>query len=145
MAAEATGPAAILRKLRADNPDITAAVLVTADGFPVAADAVPEVNTDLLAALAADLLARANRSAQEFGQGELNEIYAHGTAGYVIVARAGADQLLACLAAGSATLGLLLIDVRRTANQLAAGESQTPATGSAGEGSQEGGQASLQV
>ncbi len=124
MATETTGPAAILKKLRADNPDITAAVLVTADGFVSAADAVPEVNTDLLAALAADLLARANRSVQEFGQGELNEIYAHGTAGYVIVARAGEDQLLACLAAGSATLGLLLIDVRRAANQLAQGSGE---------------------
>ena len=138
MAAEASGPAAILRKLRADNPDITAAVVVTADGFPVAADAVPEVNTDLLAALAADLLARANRSAQEFGQGELNEIYAHGTAGYVIVARAGTDQLLACLAAGSATLGLLLIDVRRTAAQLAGGPAGTDAA-------QAGQQPSLEV
>ncbi|MBC7286649.1 MAG: hypothetical protein H5T86_01115, partial [Armatimonadetes bacterium] len=46
--------------------------------------------------------------------------------GYVIVARAGEDQLLACLAAGSATLGLLLIDVRRTANQLAGSPNPSP-------------------
>jgi predicted regulator of Ras-like GTPase activity (Roadblock/LC7/MglB family) len=108
-----------LRELRANNPDIGAAVLATEDGFPVAADAVPEVNTDLLSALAADLLMRAARSAKEFGQGDLNEIYAHGSAGYVIVARAGAGQVLACLASGHATLGLLLVDVRRTANKLA--------------------------
>jgi hypothetical protein len=114
-----SGPAAILRELRANNPDIGAAVLATEDGFPVAADAVPEVNTDLLSALAADLLMRAARSAKEFGQGDLNEIYAHGSAGYVIVARAGAGQVLACLASGHATLGLLLVDVRRTANKLA--------------------------
>jgi predicted regulator of Ras-like GTPase activity (Roadblock/LC7/MglB family) len=113
------GPAAILHDLRASNPDVNAAVLVTADGFPVAADAVPEVNTDLLAALAADLLTRASRSAKEFGAGTLNEIYAHGSAGYVIVARAGEGQVLACMASGSATLGLLLMDVRRTAAALA--------------------------
>ncbi len=115
----ASGPAVILRDLRASNPDVNAAVLVTADGFPVAADAVPEVNTDLLAALAADLLTRASRSAKEFGAGTLNEIYAHGSAGYVIVARAGEGQVLACMASGSATLGLLLMDVRRTAAALA--------------------------
>lgn len=114
-----SGPAAVLRDLRANNPDVSAAVLATEDGFPVAADAVPEVNTDLLAALAADLLMRAARSAKEFGQGDLNEIYAHGAAGYVIVARAGQGQVLACLASGHATLGLLLVDVRRTANKLA--------------------------
>lgn len=128
MAGETSAQANVLRQLRASNPDITAAVLVTDDGFPVAADAVAELNTDLLAALAADLLARANRSAAEFGQGQLNEIYAHGDAGYVIVARAGQGQVLACLASGNATLGLLLIDVRRTANQLASGAA-SPAAG----------------
>jgi hypothetical protein len=117
--AAAGGPAAILRDLRANNPDVTAAVLATEDGFVVGADAVPEVNTDLLAALAADLLTRAARSAKEFGQGDLNEIYAHGSAGYVIVTKAGAGQVMACLASGHATLGLLLQDVRRTANKLA--------------------------
>ncbi|MGD9519390.1 MAG: roadblock/LC7 domain-containing protein [Armatimonadota bacterium] len=108
-----------LRELRAANPDVTAAVLVTDDGFPIAADAVPDLNTDMLAALAADLLTRSNRSAKEFGQGELKEIYAHGSVGYVIVSRAGEGQVLACLASGTATLGLLLIDVRRTAAELA--------------------------
>ncbi len=126
MAAETGGPAAILRQLRTSNPDITAAVIVTDDGFQVAADAVPDVNTELLAALAADLLVRANRSANEFGQGELNEIYAHGEAGYIIVARAGEGQVLACLASGNATLGLLLLDVRRTASQLASGGTANP-------------------
>ncbi|MCD6351996.1 MAG: roadblock/LC7 domain-containing protein [Armatimonadetes bacterium] len=119
MATDTSGPAGILRQLRASNPDITAAVVATEDGFPVAADAVPDVNTDLLAALAADLLARSNRSAREFGQGDLSEIYAHGSAGYVIVANAGEGQVLTCLASGSATLGLLLIDVRQTASALA--------------------------
>lgn len=119
MAGDVSGPGKTLRQLRAANPDITAAVVVTDDGFPVAADAVPELNTELLAALAADLLARSNRSAKEFGQGELNEIYAHGSSGYVIVAMAGEGQVLACLASAGATLGLLLLDVRRTAAELA--------------------------
>jgi predicted regulator of Ras-like GTPase activity (Roadblock/LC7/MglB family) len=126
--AEASEYKSVLRELRASNPDITGAVLVTEDGFCVASDGVPDLNTDLLAALAADLLARANRSAKEFGQGELNEIYAHGSAGYVIVAKAGEGHVLACIASGSATLGLLLIDVRRTAAELskAAGSSDPP-------------------
>jgi predicted regulator of Ras-like GTPase activity (Roadblock/LC7/MglB family) len=128
MSSDTSAWAEVLRQLRAANPDITAAVLVTPDGFPIAADAVPELNTDLLAALAADLMARANRSAREFRQGELNEIYAHGTAGYVIVARASSGEMLACLAAGSATLGLLLIDVRRTVAQLGSSQPTSAAS-----------------
>ncbi len=131
MVGDASGPGKILRQLRAANPDITAAVVVTDDGFPVAADGVPDLNTDLLAALAADLLARSNRSAKEFGQGELSEIYAHGSSGYVIVAKAGEGQVLACLASAGATLGLLLLDVRQTAAELAhpGGSSSQPTLG----------------
>lgn len=108
-----------LKQLRQDNPDITAAVLVTADGFAIAADAGPEVAADMLAALAADLMARASRSAREFGQGDIQELYARAETGYVIVARAGAEQVLACLASPNVTLGLLLADIRQTATAVA--------------------------
>ena len=109
-----------LRQLRQDNADITAAVVVTADGFAIASDAGPDVDADMLAALAADLMARASRSAREFGQGDIQELYARAETGYVIVARAGTEQVLACLASPNITLGLLLADVRQTAAALAA-------------------------
>ena len=108
-----------LRELRQNNPDISAAVVVTGDGFAVASDAGPEVDADMLAALAADLMARAARSAQEFEQGDILELYARAETGYVIVARAGSEQVLACLASPSVTLGLLLVDVRQTAAAVA--------------------------
>lgn len=108
-----------LRELRQNNPDISAAVVVTSDGFAVASDAGPEVDADMLAALAADLMARAARSAQEFEQGDILELYARAETGYVIVARAGSEQVLACLASPSVTLGLLLVDVRQTAAAVA--------------------------
>ncbi len=118
-AGEASAIGAVLQRLRQDNPDIQACVVATEDGFLVAGQGAPDVNAELLAALAADLLSRASRSAREFGQGALNEIYAHGERGYVIVARAGEGQVLAALAAPGATLGLLLIDIRRTASEIA--------------------------
>ncbi len=108
-----------LSRLRQDNPDVTAAVLVTPDGFPIAADTGPEVSADMLAALAADLLARASRSAREFGQGAIQELYARAETGYVIVTQAGPEQILACLANPQVTLGLLLADVRQSAAALA--------------------------
>ena len=120
MVTESSSPDSILSKLRRDNPDVTTAVVVTLDGFPVAADSAPEVPTDMLAALAADLLTRASRSAREFGQGGIEEFYARAETGYLIVIQAGADQILACLADPEITLGLLLADVRQAAAALAA-------------------------
>ncbi|MFP3905363.1 MAG: roadblock/LC7 domain-containing protein, partial [Armatimonadota bacterium] len=101
-----------LAALRANNPDIRAAALVTEDGFAVEADCGPDVDEESLAALAADLLSRASRSSQEFDNGQLNELYARGPQGYLIVERAGEGQVLACLASAEATIGLLLRDVR---------------------------------
>ena len=115
MVSETFSAVETLKRLRQNNPDITAAALVTADGFVIASDAVPDVDGDMLAALAADLLARAGRSAKEFGQGDIMELYARADTGYVIVVRAGPNQLLACLASPNVTLGLLLVDVRQTA------------------------------
>ena len=115
---EASG-GGVLAQLRASNPDITGAALVTEDGFPVESDTGPEIDEESLAALAADLLARASRSSEEFGNGRLDELYARGDEGYLIVVRAGTDQVLACLAAAQATVGLLLRDVRQAAAELA--------------------------
>ncbi len=109
----------VLAQLRANNPDIIGAALVTADGFPVEADTAGDIDEDSLAALAADLLARASRSSEEFGNGSLDELYARGSQGYLVVVRAGADQVLACLASANATVGLLLRDVRQAAAGLA--------------------------
>ena len=117
--AQAEGTEGSLAKLRAANSDITAAALVTADGFVVEADTGPQIEEESLAALAADLLARASRSSEEFGNGQLDELYARGPDGYLLVVRAGADQVLAALASSAATVGLLLRDVRQAAAELA--------------------------
>ncbi len=119
MVSETSSPDETLTQLRQSNPDITAAAVVTSDGFPIASDASPDVDADMLAALAADLMARASRSAREFEQGDITELYARAETGYVIVARAGTEQVLACLASPTATLGLLLVDIRQTAAALA--------------------------
>lgn len=113
------GGGSTLAQLRANNPDILAAAVVTTDGFAVEADTSAEIDEDSLAAMAADLLARASRSSQEFGNGALDELYARGEQGYLLVARAGTEQVLACLASADATVGLLLRDVRQAAAKIA--------------------------
>ena len=118
MATPSAGAGA-LAKLRAANSDITGAALVTADGFAIEAHTASGIDEESLAAMAADLLARASRSSEEFGNGALDELYARGDGGYLIVVRAGPDQVIACLASSDATVGLLLRDVRAAAEQFA--------------------------
>ena len=58
-----------LRALRAKNVDISAAVVATLDGLPVASAAASEADPDGVAALAADLLQRAGRATEDVGAG----------------------------------------------------------------------------
>jgi uncharacterized protein len=109
----------LVSDLRSANPDIDAAVVATADGFVLAEDTIPDMSPDMLAALGTDLLGRASRSAEEFGRGQIDELYFRGPEGYMTVVRAGAGQALVCVANANVTLGLLLADVRRAAAKLA--------------------------
>lgn len=106
-----------LAAMRSANPDLTAAALVTTDGFAVASDVSAGVDEEALAALAADLIARAGRSSREFGNGDIEELYARGPQGYLVVMSAGVDQALVCLAKSDTTVGLLLRDVRKAARE----------------------------
>jgi len=114
-----SGQQAVLRSLRQANPDITAAVLATADGFAVHADAAGEVDGDALAATAADISLRASKMVQELGQGDLREIVVVSANGYILSARVSDDLCLAVTARSGATLGLLIVSVRKAAGELA--------------------------
>jgi len=113
------GAVAVLQQLRRSNPDIVAAVLATADGFAVHSDAAADADADSLAAMAADLAARAARMSADLGQGNLQEIVAQADGGYILASRVGEEMTLAVIANSSASLGLLIISVRKAATQLA--------------------------
>jgi predicted regulator of Ras-like GTPase activity (Roadblock/LC7/MglB family) len=108
-----------LQQLRQKSPEVTATVLATADGFPVHSDAAGGVDVDSLAATAADLAARTARMAEDLGQGSLQQILAQADGGYILASRISDEMTLAVIAKTEASLGLLLINVRKAAAQLA--------------------------
>ena len=61
----------------------------------------------------------AGRSSREFGNGDIEELYARGPQGYLVVMSAGPEQALVCLAKSETTVGLLLRDVRKAAKEFA--------------------------
>jgi len=110
---------AVLQQLRRNNPDIVGAVVATADGFAVHADASADADPDSLAAMAADLALRAARMADDLDQGRLLEIIAHADRGHILAQRISDEMTLAVLAKADSSIGLLIINVRKAAAQLA--------------------------
>jgi predicted regulator of Ras-like GTPase activity (Roadblock/LC7/MglB family) len=108
-----------LKQLRERNPDVTAAVLATVDGFPVHIDTAGGVDTDALAATAADIAARASRMGEDLRIGGTGEIMVRADEGYVVAARISDELCLAVTAKADSSLGLLIIGVRKLVAQLA--------------------------
>ncbi|MFQ5809701.1 MAG: roadblock/LC7 domain-containing protein [Armatimonadota bacterium] len=109
----------LLRSVRESNSDLNGVALVTGEGFSIASDLEPDLDEESMAALTADLLGHAARSMGEFGRGDCTELYARGENGFIMAFRAGDDAVLVCLAAPHASLGLLMLDMRRAAARAA--------------------------
>ena len=108
-----------LQQLRERSPEVSAAVIVTADGFPVHTDSAGGVDADALAATAADLAMRASRMGDDLGLGQTGEIMVRAEHGYVVAIKVSDDYCLALTAKADSSLGLLLIGIRKLVAQLA--------------------------
>ncbi len=108
-----------LRELQASTPDIEASAVVSVDGL-IIASALPEnTEEDRVSAMSAAMLSLGERIAQELGRGELDQVYIKGDTGYVILTAIGEDAVLTALARPDAKLGLVFLEMRRTAEDLA--------------------------
>ena len=113
---------AVLQQLRQRNPDVTAAVLATNDGLAVHSDTAGGADADTLAALAADVAVRAARMAEDCSQGSARQVLVQADGGYIVASRVGDDFCLAVTAKAEASLGLLLISVRKAAGEISIDE-----------------------
>lgn len=112
--------AAALDGLMAANPDIQAAALVSLDGFAMAS-ALPEgMQEDRVGAMSAAILGLGERAAAELGRGALGQVYIEGDDGFVVLISAGGRSVLTALASSDARLGLVLYDMRSSAQQIGA-------------------------
>jgi len=108
----------ILQQLRQRNPDITAAVIASTDGLAVHEDAAGGVDTEALAAMSADIAVRAARMAEDIGQGATQQLLVQSDGGYVVASRVGDGFCLVVSAKAEASLGLLLMSVRKAAAEV---------------------------
>ncbi len=110
---------AILRKLSATSGEVEAAAIISTDGL-VMASYVPEgIDDDRLGAMSAAMLSLGERAALELGRGELEQVLVKGKKGFIILVHAGPDAVLTVLTSQTARLGLIFLDVKRTAAEVA--------------------------
>ncbi len=108
-----------LRDMRASSPDIEASAVVSVDGLTIASDLPATTEEDRVSAMSAAMLSLGERIASELGRGGLDQVYVRGNNGYVLLNAVGEEAVLTVLCRRDAKLGLVFLDTRRAASDLA--------------------------
>ncbi len=108
-----------LKSLQASTPDIEASAVVSVDGLIMASALPNDVEEDRVSAMSAAMLSLGERIAIELGRGTLDQVFIRGEHGYVLLMAVGSEAVLTALARKEAKLGLVFLDMRRTAAELA--------------------------
>jgi hypothetical protein len=110
---------ACLKDLQISSPDIEASAIVSVDGLTMASSLPADVEEDRVSAMSAAMLSLGERIASELGRGSLDQVYIRGVGGFVILMSVGEEAVLTVLARSQAKLGLLFLDMKRAAGELA--------------------------
>jgi len=108
-----------LRELQASSPDIEASAIVSVDGLTIASALPQGIEEDRVSAMSAAMLSLGERIASELGRGSLEQVYIKGDNGYVVLMAVGEEAVLTALARQQAKLGLIFLDMRRAAEDIA--------------------------
>lgn len=107
-----------LKALSMNTPDIEASAVVSVDGLIMASALPADVEEDRVSAMSAAMLSLGERIASELRRGQLDQVFVRGEEGYVILMAIGEEAVLTALAHSRAKLGLVFLDMRRTATEL---------------------------
>jgi predicted regulator of Ras-like GTPase activity (Roadblock/LC7/MglB family) len=111
--------AKLVKTLATNTPDVEGAALIDNDGLMIASALGADLDEDSVAAMGAALLGLGERIVQELRRGEFELVMIRGGDGFVIMTRCGNEAVLACLAAPSVKLGLIFLDLKRSAKEMA--------------------------
>jgi predicted regulator of Ras-like GTPase activity (Roadblock/LC7/MglB family) len=108
-----------LRELQISTPDVEASAIVSVDGLIIASSLPAGVEEDRVSAMSAAMLSLGERIASELRRGILDQVYIRGENGYVFLSAVGEEAVLTVLARKEAKLGLVFLDMKRAALDLA--------------------------
>ncbi len=108
----------LLKSLSTTTPDVEGTALIDNDGLMIASSLGADLDEDSVAAMTAALLGLGERIVEELQRGDFQMVMIRGSVGFVIMTRCGPDAVLACLTSRNAKLGLVFLDLSRTAREL---------------------------
>jgi len=108
----------VLRGFQAAAPGVMGSAVVSVDGFAIASELPGSVEERRVSAMAAAMLALGEQTASEFEHGGLERVFVEGADGYTIVTSAGPEAVLAAIASRDAKLGLVFLQMGRTAESV---------------------------
>jgi hypothetical protein len=109
----------VLRGLRQASPDIIGSAIVNIDGFIIASVLPSEIDEELVSGMAAAMLGVGERISTELMASKMEQTYVRSEKGYVILNAVGEDSVLIVLTTKEAKLGLVFIEVKRRAKEIA--------------------------
>ena len=107
-----------LRDLQASSGEIEGSAVVSVDGLIMASSLPAGVEEDRVSAMSAAMLSLGERISTELGRGTLHQVFVHGKKGYVVLMSVGVEAVLTVLTREQAKLGLIMLDMRRAAEDL---------------------------
>lgn len=108
----------ILEKLQASSSDIEACAVVSENGLMIASLLPDGFEEEQVAAMSAAMMSTGTRTTQELNRGTWQQMFIKGDNGYVIGMYAGPKAVLVALAGKEAKLGLVFLDLSRTAEEI---------------------------
>ena len=109
----------ILNELNGTSADIEASGVISTDGLMMASRVPAGMDEDRVGAMSAAMLSLGDRTAQELARGRLEQVLVKGEQGYVLMTHAGSEAVITVLAKANAKLGLIFLDVKRAAENVA--------------------------
>ncbi|MDM8545042.1 roadblock/LC7 domain-containing protein [Candidatus Venteria ishoeyi] len=109
---------AALNELNSSSADIEASAVISTDGLVLSAILPQTMDEDRVGAMAAAMLSLGDRTASELARGNLEQVLIKGSAGYVLMMYAGENTVVSVVTNASAKLGLIFLDVKRSAEAI---------------------------
>jgi len=109
----------ILAGLHQSTPDIEGAAVISMDGLVMASSLPANTDEEGVSAMAAAIYGIGARTSDELNRGSVEQLYIKGENGYFLITQTGPDAMMAVMANQKAKLGIIFLDVKRTAQEIA--------------------------
>ena len=109
-----------LTELQSSSGDVEACAVVSEDGLIIASLLPQGIEESRVAAMCAAMVSIGDRAVTELRRGQLEQLFVKGDNGYIIAMHSGPHAVLVAIARKDTKLGLIFLDLSRTAEKIRA-------------------------